>query len=99
MDPPEIKKLGSHEEHDGSDPLNDLRNSAGRERFDNRLRLIFDSIPALIHTTRPDGYIDYFNRNWLTYVGRSLEDIQGWKWTSSIHPDDVEEILERWRAS
>src|SRR5262249_20916673 len=67
--------------------------------FDNQLRLIFDSIPALIHTARPDGYIDYFNQNWLTYVGRSLEEIQGWKWTDSIHPDDVEGILARWRSA
>ena len=93
------KTLLSHEKPDSSNPFNDLRNTAGRERFDTRLRLIFDSIPALIHTSRPDGYIDYFNQNWLTYVGRSLEDIQGWKWTGSIHPDDVEGILERWRAS
>jgi PAS domain S-box-containing protein len=93
------KKLRSHEKHEGLDPFNDFRNSAGRERFDDWLRLIFDSIPALIHTTRPDGYIDYFNQNWLAYLGRSLEDIQGWKWTSSIHPDDVEGILKRWRAS
>jgi PAS domain S-box-containing protein len=93
------KKLGLHEAHDTQPPVSNLRNSSTRERFDNQLRQIFDSIPALIHTTRPDGYIDYFNQNWLAYVGRSLEEIQGWKWTNSIHPDDVEGILQRWRLS
>src|SRR5208337_38728 len=33
------------------------------------------------------------------YVGLSLEDLQGWKWTASIHPEDVEGIVSQWRAS
>ncbi len=63
------------------------------------LQLIIDSAPALIHTGRPDGYLDFFNQTWLKYVGRSLEELQGWKWTAAIHPDDLEGILEKWRAS
>ena len=34
-------------------------------RFEDRLRTIVDTTPALIHTGRPDGYLDYFNRGWL----------------------------------
>src|SRR6266478_1997131 len=63
------------------------------------LQLIIDSAPALIHTSRPDGHLDFFNQTWLTYVGRSLEDLQGWKWTTAIHPDDLEAMVEEWRAS
>src|SRR5712671_5391085 len=61
------------------------------------LQLLIDSAPSLIHTGRPDGYLDFFNQTWLTFVGRSLEDLQGWKWTEFIHPGDVEGIVERWR--
>jgi PAS domain S-box-containing protein len=63
------------------------------------LQLLLDSAPSLIHTGRSDGYLDFFNQTWLTYVGRSLEDMQGWNWTAVIHPEDVEGILEKWRAS
>src|SRR5712692_10004578 len=63
------------------------------------LQLLIDSTPSLIHTSRPDGYLDFFNQTWLTFVGRSLEDLQGWKWTAFIHPEDVEGIVEKWRAS
>jgi formate hydrogenlyase transcriptional activator len=63
------------------------------------LRLAIDSAPALIHTGLPDGYLDFFNQAWLTYVGRSSEDLEGWKWTASIHPDDVGGIVDRWRES
>ena len=63
------------------------------------LQLLVDSAPSLIHTGRPDGDLDFFNQTWLRYVGRSLEDLEGWKWTAFIHPEDVDGIVERWRAS
>jgi PAS domain S-box-containing protein len=63
------------------------------------LRLLVDSAPSLIHTGRPDGHLDFFNRTWLSYVGQPLEDLEGWKWTEFIHPEDVEGIVEKWRAS
>src|SRR5690242_3108424 len=63
------------------------------------LQLLVDSAPSLIHTGTPDGYLDFFNQTWLRYVGRALEDLRGWEWTAFIHPEDVEEILEKWRAS
>jgi PAS domain S-box-containing protein len=68
-------------------------------RSEDHLRLVLDTTPALIHTGRPDGYLDYFNQRWLKYVGRSLEELKGWGWTASIHPDDVEGIVNEWRAS
>jgi PAS domain S-box-containing protein len=63
------------------------------------LQLIIDSAPALIHTARPDGNLDYFNRGWLEFVGLTGEDLEGWKWTVAIHPDDLDGLLEKWRAS
>ena len=56
------------------------------------LQLLVDSAPSLIHTGRPNGYLDFFNQTWLRYIGRSLEDLQGRKWTAFIHPEDVEGI-------
>src|SRR5208283_841884 len=62
------------------------------------LQVLIDSAPALIHTGLPDGNLDFFNQSWLKYVGLRLEDLQGWKWTASIHPDDVAGIVEKWRG-
>jgi PAS domain S-box-containing protein len=63
------------------------------------LQLLVDSAPSLIHTSRPDGHLDFFNQTWLRYVGQSLQDLEGWKWTEFIHPEDVDGIVEKWRAS
>ena len=73
--------------------------SLGHESESKHLERIIDSIPSLIHTARPDGYLDYFNQRWLQYVGLPIEDLLGWKWTASIHPEDVEAIVDRWRFS
>jgi len=62
-------------------------------------RQIVDSSPALIHTARPDGYLDFFNKGWLNFLGQPLEKLLGWQWTSFIHPEDVEAFVQRWRES
>src|SRR2546428_7394339 len=62
------------------------------------LQELVASLPALIHTGRPDGYLDFFNRHWLDFVGLRLEDLEGWKWTAAIHPDDVTALVTNWRA-
>jgi formate hydrogenlyase transcriptional activator len=69
------------------------------KQADDRLRLVIDTTPALLHSARPDGYLDFFNKRMLDYLGLPLEDVSGWRWTSAIHPDDVEDIVGKWRAS
>jgi PAS domain S-box-containing protein len=68
----------------------------GSERLN--AQLLVDSIPALIHTARPDGYLDYFNKPWLEYLGVTLDKVVGWNWTAFVHPEDVDGILSKWRA-
>jgi PAS domain S-box-containing protein len=70
-----------------------------RSRPGSDLQRIIDSTPALIHTARPDGYHDFFNETWLNYVGCTLEDLQGMKWTASVHSEDVEGMVDPWRTS
>src|SRR5713226_7475940 len=62
------------------------------------LQALIDSLPALIHTGRPDGYLDFFNQRWLQFVGLRLEELEGWKWTSAVHRDDVAALIARWRT-
>jgi PAS domain S-box-containing protein len=66
---------------------------------DLSLRQIIDSSPVLIHTARPDGYLDFFNRTWTDFVGQPLDKLLGWRWTAFIHPDDVEAFVKTMRES
>jgi PAS domain S-box-containing protein len=72
--------------------------SPGQESEYLNTQLLVDSIPALIHTARPDGYLDYFNKPWLEYLGVTLDKVAGWNWTAFVHPEDVEGIVAKWRA-
>jgi len=72
--------------------------SAEQQRESLNIQLLVDSIPALIHTARPDGCIDYFNRPGLDYLGATLDDVTGSKWTAFVHPEDVDGIVAQWRA-
>ena len=62
-------------------------------------RVVVDATPALIFSARPDGYVDYFNRRWFVVLGARQDELEGWGWTKFIHPDDLEEHLQRWRAA
>jgi hypothetical protein len=62
-------------------------------------RQIIDLAPALIHTARPDGYLDFFNQRWLEFTGQPLERLLGWGWASFIHPDEIEPFVQKMRES
>ena len=72
--------------------------SAEQQPDSLNIQLLVDSIPALIHTGRPDGYLDYFNKPWLEYFGVTLDKVVGWNWTAHVHPEDVDGIVAKWRA-
>ena len=70
-----------------------LRESAESFRF------LAESMPQKIFTARPNGEVDYFNRQWTEFTGLSFEQIRDWGWLQFIHPDDVEENISRWQHS
>jgi formate hydrogenlyase transcriptional activator len=35
----------------------------------------------------------------LDFFGKSLEEVCGWRWTESVHPEDVDGIVQKWRAA
>ncbi|HET9107573.1 MAG TPA: PAS domain-containing protein [Steroidobacteraceae bacterium] len=57
-------------------------------------RLLIDTLPAFIWTSRPDGGIEFCNRRLLEYAGRSLEEVAGESWRDLVHPDDLQHVVE-----
>ena len=72
---------------------NELRNS------EQKYRDLVDTTPAFVHTNLPNGDLDFVNRGWLEYLGLSNTDLLGSRWTSAIHPEDVEDLVAKWRAA
>ncbi len=63
---------------------------------EERYRTLADSMPQIVWTANPDGWLDYYNRQWFDYTGMDLEQSQGWGWQPVLHPDDVENCFQRW---
>jgi PAS domain S-box-containing protein len=64
-----------------------------------RFRTLSDSAPLLIWETGTDQLRNYFNRTWLDFVGRKLEQEMGIGWTEGIHPADRENCLNAYTNS
>jgi hypothetical protein len=52
-------------------------------------QLLVESIPARVPATPHDGYLDFFNRIWLGYIGVSWGDLLDGELTVTIHPEQV----------
>jgi len=55
---------------------------------------IFEDFPALIWRSRLDKLCDYFNKTWLDFTGRTMEQEFGNGWAESVHPDDFNDCLQ-----
>jgi PAS domain S-box-containing protein len=63
---------------------------------ERQLQLIFDTIPAFIHTLSPTGEIEYVNQPILDFFGLPEEGLRDW--SNVTHPEDIPRVaplLER----
>jgi PAS domain-containing protein len=55
-------------------------------RAEKEIKLVTDTIPALVWSASADGAVEYFNQRWLTYTGLSFEQACGWGFVDAYHP-------------
>ncbi len=73
------------------------RAEAALRASEESFRLIVDSIPGLVFTTTPEGEVEFVNRQLLEYFGIPLEEIKRWTTGSTVHPDELPEVIAKWR--
>ncbi len=64
----------------------------------DEFRCVVNSLPGLVWTSLPDGYVDFLNQDWCDYTGLSLEEACGWGWNAAICPEDLPGLLDYWRS-
>jgi len=64
---------------------------------EHRYRQLADAIPALVWICDPEGSCVDFNRAWLEYRGRTLDQETGDGWLEGVHPEDRERVLTTFR--
>jgi PAS domain S-box-containing protein len=66
---------------------------------EGRFRQLADSMPQMVWTARPEGYVDYFNERWYEFTGFARDKFGDMSWEPILHPDDVKPCHEAWYAS
>ena len=69
------------------------------EAAHEQLRLVIDTVPILLASTRPDGTVEFVNRQWRDFLGLSLEEFNRGGWAGALHPDDQGRFVAEWRAA
>jgi PAS domain S-box-containing protein len=66
--------------------------------MENELGPVVDTLPGLVWTALPDGNVDFVNRYWCEYTGLDVDEAYGPAWQTTIHPEDLPGLLERWQS-
>ena len=66
---------------------------------DERFRLVADSAPVLIWMSGLDKLCTFFNKPWIEFTGRTMEQEMGNGWAEGVHPDDFESCLKTYMTA
>ena len=61
-----------------------------------RFRQLANSMPQIVWTARPDGYLDYYNERWYEFTGFAGDSFGDNSWEPILHPDDIQRCRETW---
>ena len=61
---------------------------------EQRFRMITEAAPIMVWMSGTDKLCYYFNRGWLDFVGRTLDQESGNGWAENVHPDDFDHCLQ-----
>jgi PAS domain S-box-containing protein len=60
---------------------------------------IIEAAPVLLWSSLADGSNEFHNQRWLSYSNLSLQEAQGQGWSTVIHPDDVQTLMDKWQMA
>ena len=66
---------------------------------ETRFLSMADTTPVMLWVSGPDKECTFFNKEWLDFTGRSLEQELGNGWAASVHKDDLDHCLEVYVSS
>ncbi|HEY1354657.1 MAG TPA: PAS domain S-box protein [Ktedonobacteraceae bacterium] len=70
-----------------------------RKRAEEATHTLVDAIPHLVWIASPDGYATYSNHRLLTYLTMTNEQAGVVGWLAGVHPDDRQQLWEKWRTA
>src|SRR2546428_829123 len=65
-------------------------------KSEQELRLLIETLPAMVWRTTAHGEPDYINQRYADYLGRSLAELTQQRWREVVHPEDVATSARMW---
>jgi formate hydrogenlyase transcriptional activator len=96
--PRELQRL-SLVVHAFGSALGRARADAALQSSEQRFRMIADQAPVMIWISGPDKHPTWFNRQWLEFVGHTLDEEVRRGQIANVHPDDQSSWLESYERS
>ncbi len=69
------------------------------KKSEAHFRAMADNIPNLAWMADASGWIFWYNKQWYDYTGATAEQMEGWGWQSVHHPEKLDHVVEKWKAS
>ncbi len=66
---------------------------------EERFRTVANAAPVLIWMSGPDKLCTFFNKGWLDFTGRTLEQELGNGWAEGVHREDIDHCLDVYQNS
>jgi two-component system CheB/CheR fusion protein len=66
---------------------------------EERFRTMTDAAPMMVWGSGTDKLCNYFNKQWLNFTGRTVEQEVGNGWSEGLHPDDLERCLNTYHTA
>jgi PAS domain S-box-containing protein len=83
----------------GSDITEQVRAEIELRSSELRFQAMTDAMPQMVWAARPDGQVEYFNRQWYAFTGLHDGASHGDTWAEVLHAEDQPEAWRRWRRS
>ena len=80
----------------GTDIDDRKRAEEALRKSEQELRLLIETLPAMVWRTTAHGEPDYINQRYADYLGRSLAELTQQRWREVVHPEDVATSARVW---
>ncbi|MFZ0580932.1 MAG: PAS domain S-box protein [Candidatus Acidiferrales bacterium] len=71
----------------------------GLQESQQRFQIMADTAPVMIWMMGTDKLFNFFNKQWLEFTGRSLDQALRAGWSESVHPNDLEHTSKTYSSS